>query len=225
MVHRISKAFLPTEDHESAFQRLCNNHINELRAHKKQLANVEKTKGLKDDDPNKYHPYSAPGACPDVLNAVVSYGDDWNIDYEIFDEEEERKKNRTLEEKKNDLSHQLTLKAVELQEKIHPARKRPLLNMEVQTIQNEINEVIGKFVSDSQAKGKLLTTEEFLAKRKELVSKLTEERKKKLDHSERVEKKFNAILFYLAKMQDAIHDLDEKNIDSWKPEVFPEIGQ
>jgi len=223
MVHRISKALLPTEEHESAFQRLCNNQINELRAHKEQLANVEKTKDLKDDDPNKYQPYPAPGAHPDVMNSVVPDGDDWNIDYEIFDEEEERKKNRTLEEKKNDLTHQLNLKAVKLQEKIHPARKRMMLSIEVQAIHNEISEAVGKHIADSQVKGQALTVEEASIKRQEFISRIPDEKKKKLDHSEKIGKKFEAILFHLAKMQDVIHDLDEKNIDSWKPEAFPEI--
>jgi hypothetical protein len=79
MTHKILKSLLPTEDHINSFQRLCNMQIEEMRAHKKHMANVVK-------DPENYHPYPAPIAHPDIMAVIVEEDDDFNIKFEIVDD-------------------------------------------------------------------------------------------------------------------------------------------
>lgn len=115
-MHKILKSLLPTEDHVNSFQRLVNAQIEEMRAHKKHMANVKK-------DPETFQEYPAPGAHPDVMNAIVAAGDDFNIEFEIVDDTPVP----TLEEKKAALRSQLNKVVFDAQEKIMPTPKYKLL--------------------------------------------------------------------------------------------------
>lgn len=121
MSHQIAKSLLPDEESVDSFQRLCNTFIDELRAHKKQMAMVEK-------DPENYHPYPAPSAHPDIMASVIEEGDDYNIDFEIFDDNPPPPE-PTLEDRKNILIAALNAQAHELSETIIPDRKQPLMQM------------------------------------------------------------------------------------------------
>ena len=185
-MHKIDKSFFPTEEHEDAFQRLCNSHIQELRAHDKRLKMVEETKNLPDDDPEKWVDCPAPVAHPDVAAAVVKDGKDYNISYQIVD-------GRSLDEKKQSLLSEVVSKASELQEKIYPMQKRNLLSMKCQ------------MAMKSQSK--------------------TKEEEGDLSMHEKINEKSQQVNFHLAKLQSEIYDLDEKNINEWKPAPFPEVAQ
>lgn len=141
-MHKIDRAFFPTEDHEHAFQRLCNNFIAEKRIHKEHMRMVKKTEGLPDDDERKYQPYPEPDAHPDVMSAVVEDGKDYNIQYELFD-------GRTLEEKKQELISSAIKTAEGLKEKIYPFRKLPLLMSKINNEKASKAEIeLGKSIVD-----------------------------------------------------------------------------
>lgn len=152
-MHKIDKTFFPTEEHESAFQRLCNEHIKELRSHKKHMTMVEKTKHLDGADPEKFQSYPAPSSHPDVVNSVVQDGDDFNVAYEIVD-------NETIEEKKLKLSHFVGNKAIELQRTIMPPRKRAMANIELAEL----------LILKSPSPDQLARTQELQSKNKAIIA-------------------------------------------------------
>lgn len=124
MAHKILKSLLPTDDEENSFQRLCNEQIKEMRAYDKQVKNHEK-------DPEKYHLYPPPVAHPDIMNAIVKDGDDYNIEFEV---EDDTPPPPTLEEKKRVLVSAVIEEMTALQEKISPHRKRALLQIQANDV-------------------------------------------------------------------------------------------
>lgn len=182
MSHKILKSFFPTEEHVHAFQRLINNHIWEMEAHDKHMAMVKK-------DPKTYQPYPAPVAHPDVLNCIVNKNGKYNIDFEIVDDSTVG----TLEERKNRLSTQLHQSVQSAVEKIIPARKRPLVNIEVHDI--------------------LVVPEE----------ERTKAQKKRLTAVQSQDEAINKLLRHHAQIESDIHDLTDKTIDGWKFPPLPEV--
>jgi len=123
-MHQIAKSLLPTNKHVDAFQRLINVQIDEMRAHDRQMANVKK-------DPKKFHPYPAPVAHPDIMASIVREGSDYNVEFEVIDDTPKK----TLEEKKQDLANAVLDEATKLQERVIPARKRPLISLKIVEIE------------------------------------------------------------------------------------------
>lgn len=119
-MHQILKSLLPTEQHQNAFQRLCNRQIEEMRVWKKQMMNVAK-------DPKKFHPYPSPVAHPDIMASIVPVGNDFNIEFEIIDDTPKP----SLSEKKSMIARQVMDEASKRQEKILPARKSPLIAIKI----------------------------------------------------------------------------------------------
>lgn len=206
-MHKINRSLLSTEDAEASFQRLANNHINELRAHKHRIAMVEKTKHLKDGDPNKWTICPPPGAHPDIVNSIVEDGDDYNIQYELFDDEPVK----TLDDKKNDLNHTLVVDATKAQENVYPSRKTMLLDMDVDDIKKDVTHKYN-LIRDKNP--------EILQK---LYDDLPDDKKSKLSLHRSIEEKRQKILRHLAEQQAIIHDLTDKNVDTWKHAPFPEV--
>lgn len=116
MPHKILKSLLPTEDAVNSFQRLCNTQIDEMRKYDAHMANVKK-------DPKTYHPYPPPGAHPDIMSAITTEGNDYNISFEIIDDTPVP----TLADKKAALSASLNQATFAAQEKILPTPKRNLM--------------------------------------------------------------------------------------------------
>jgi len=108
--HKIAKSLLPDEEKVNSFQRIVNAQIEEMRLHDAHMKNVAK-------EPKNYHPYPAPMSHPDVMNSIVKEGNDYNVSFEIFDDE-------TLENKKNKLQKIVMDEAAVIQNKIFPMRKR-----------------------------------------------------------------------------------------------------
>lgn len=122
MVHKILKSLLPTEEMVNSFQRLCNAQIEEMRSYDVHMENVKK-------DPEKYHVYPHPnvGASPDIIASIVPDGDDYNVEFELFDDTPVP----TLEEKKTQLTNELIVEANRLREEILPMRKRAIREIRV----------------------------------------------------------------------------------------------
>lgn len=119
-MHKIHHSFFPSESHENAFQRLCNAHIEELRAHSAQMRMVKKS-------PETHHPYPAPSAHPDIMAAIVKDGDDFNVEYEVI--------RPTFEEKKSELVHRVSQAAMSAMNEVSVSPlKRRLAAMEIQEI-------------------------------------------------------------------------------------------
>jgi hypothetical protein len=206
-MHKINRALLPTEIAENSFQRLVNNHIDELRAHKHRLEMIEKTKHLKDGDPNKWTICPPPSAHPDIINSIVEDGDDYNIQYELFDDTPPK----TLDDHKNELNHILNIAARTAHEKIYPSRKMMLLEMDVTDINQD--------VMDAYNKLKKKTPEALQA----LYDGLPKAKKDKLDQYKTIQSKQQKVMRHLAEQQAEIHDLTDKNVKTWKHAPFPEV--
>lgn len=208
-MHKINRTLMSTEDAENAFQRLCNNHINEKRAHKHRIEMVEKTKHLKDGDPDKWAMCPPPSAHPDIEGAIVEDGDDYNIQYELFDDVPPK----TLEDKKNDLNRHLVIDAEKAHEKIYPRRKSMLLDMDVDDIKKDVADQYNK-LKPKEKKPEALQA---------LYDGLPDDKKSKLALHTSVHEKRQKLMRHLAEQQAAIHDLTDKDIDTWKHEPFPGV--
>jgi hypothetical protein len=171
------KSMLPDEESENSFQRLCNNYIFELQAHRKQMELVKE---------GKADPYPAPTAHPDIVASVIEEEDDWNISYRIEDDTP-KPPVKSLDQKRADLVNDVIRIASELQNKIYPVLKLPLLS--IKTVQ-------------------ALSVEE---------EKRTDDQKKIIEVNKDVSDKMNELNATVAQMHSDIADLTEENIDTWKP--------
>jgi hypothetical protein len=169
MTHQILKSLLPTEEDVNAFQRLCNVQIEEMRAHDVQMKMVAK-------DPENYHPYPAPTAHPDIMASITVDGDDYDVDFEIVDDQPPP----TLEQKKRELAAKLFGEVLARREEIIPERKRKLMEMEGYKIM-EIKEgdrskeqvdQLANFQKTSQSLGEL---EYYHARMEAKIDDLTEQ--------------------------------------------------
>lgn len=175
--HVMYKSMFPDEESENSFQRLCNNYISELQAHRKQMELVQE---------GKADPYPSPTAHPDIMASVIEEAGDWNISYRI--EDNAPKPNvKSLDQKKTDLVNDVIQTAGELQNKIYPSLKLPLLS--IKTVQA------------------LSVPEE----------ERTDDQKKIIEINKGVSDKMNELNMAVAQMHSDIADLTEKNIDTWKP--------
>ncbi len=174
MAHKILKSLLPTEEHVNAFQRLCNNQIEEMRAHAAHMKMVKK-------DPKKYQAYPAPHAHPDVLNCIVKDGDDFNLKFEIVDDvAPPPPPTPTLDEKKIALAVELYNAAASVRAEVTPPQlKARLHHLEIAKI-NAIPESDrtveqSKKMNAEKAVGNfLMVLEEVIARAESEIHDLTE---------------------------------------------------
>lgn len=151
-MHTINKSSFPTEEHENAFQRLCNSYIEECRIHAAHMKMVAK-------DPKNYHPYPAPSVHPDISGAVTQDGDEYNVEYEIVDDiTPPPPPVKTLEERKNLLVVKISHDASKAIEEFIPPLKQKLWAM-------DINRILGK-PEEERTKEEVAKLDDFQLKMK-----------------------------------------------------------